>query len=115
MTMSPEDHIKKLITNYTRRVQKLREQQAIEGISIDPKILIEIEDIEAEIEKLQKELRQCASCGNSENTTQCGSCKRFICKSCAKISGRPIYISRLRKAFFRYRCSYCGEQIVFAN
>jgi hypothetical protein len=51
--MSHQDDIKKLISHHSRRLQKLKEQQALEGISVDPKILIEIEDIEAQIDKLQ--------------------------------------------------------------
>lgn len=49
-------NIERLIVNYERRLQKLREQQSLEGRSIDPKILIEIEDLEAAIEELYAEL-----------------------------------------------------------
>jgi hypothetical protein len=59
--MSSKDDVRRLIINYTRRLQKLKEQKAIEGISSDPKILIEIEDIETEIEILQKRLNETAS------------------------------------------------------
>ena len=54
--MSRQADIKKLIITYNRRLQKLKEQQALEGRSTDPKVLIEIENIEAEIERLQMEL-----------------------------------------------------------
>lgn len=54
--MTQEESLKNLISNHQRRLQKLREIQALHGISVDPKILLEIEDIEAEIEKLGKEL-----------------------------------------------------------
>ena len=56
--MSYQDDIKKLITNHHRRLQKLREQQALYGISADPRILLEIEDIEAKIERLQTNLEE---------------------------------------------------------
>ena len=48
--MSRKNDIKRLIVNHERRLQKLKEQQAIEGRSADPKILIEIEDIEKTID-----------------------------------------------------------------
>lgn len=54
--MSREDDLKELIVQHKRRLQKLREQQAREGISADPKIFIEIEDIEVTIAALQAEL-----------------------------------------------------------
>lgn len=54
--MSRQDDLKKLILYHERRLQKLREQQALKGISTDPKIFIEIEDIEATIAALQAEL-----------------------------------------------------------
>ncbi|MDY6868879.1 MAG: AAA family ATPase, partial [Chloroflexota bacterium] len=54
--MSRKDDIERLITSHTRRLQKLKERQAIEGLTVDPKIPIEIEDIETEIEGLRKEL-----------------------------------------------------------
>jgi hypothetical protein len=56
--MSRAEDIKKLIINHNRRLQKLRERQALEGLSIDPKVPIEIEDIETELEALQMELVQ---------------------------------------------------------
>jgi serine/threonine protein kinase len=59
--MPDQDHIKRLLTNYSRRLQKLKEQQALEGISIDPKILIEIEDIEAQLKKLAIDLKEIES------------------------------------------------------
>jgi hypothetical protein len=56
--VSRQDDIKKLITNHQRRLQKLKELQALQGLSIDPKILIEIEDIETEVKELQTELKE---------------------------------------------------------
>jgi hypothetical protein len=54
--MSDSEDTERLITNHSRRLQILKEQQALLGISADPKIVLEIEDIEAEIARLQAEL-----------------------------------------------------------
>lgn len=54
--MSRKDEIMQLIIRHQRRLQKLKEQQATMGLQTPPHILTEIEDIEAEIEGLQKEL-----------------------------------------------------------
>lgn len=51
--MLPEDNISKLIQNHKRRLQILKEQQAIFGFNTLPAILIEIEDIEAKIKNLE--------------------------------------------------------------
>ncbi|GIK41437.1 MAG: hypothetical protein BroJett011_52700 [Chloroflexota bacterium] len=56
--MSRQDDLKKLITESTRRLQKLKEQQARKGIDTEPHILVEIEDIEATIAQLQGELAE---------------------------------------------------------
>ncbi|MBN1219126.1 MAG: AAA-like domain-containing protein [Anaerolineae bacterium] len=56
--MSRRDEIKALITNHSRRLQKLKEQLAYEGKSADPKIPMEIEDIETKIAELQTELKE---------------------------------------------------------
>ncbi|MBI1882130.1 MAG: AAA-like domain-containing protein [Chloroflexi bacterium] len=50
--------LKKRMIKHMRRLQILKDIQAYHGINTDPKILMEIEDIEAEIEKLQTELAQ---------------------------------------------------------
>ncbi|MBE7556062.1 MAG: tetratricopeptide repeat protein [Anaerolineales bacterium] len=54
--MLHQDDIRKLITNHNRRLQILKEQQALQGISTDPEILLEIEDIGAKIAQLQSQL-----------------------------------------------------------
>ncbi len=54
--MSRQDDIKQLITQHQRRLQKLKEQRASFGLTTPPHILMEIEDIEAEITKLHAEL-----------------------------------------------------------
>ncbi len=40
--MTSENHIRSLITNHTLRLQKLREQQALYGLSTSPEILIHL-------------------------------------------------------------------------
>ncbi|MBN1220722.1 MAG: SUMF1/EgtB/PvdO family nonheme iron enzyme [Anaerolineae bacterium] len=54
--MSRRDDVQRLIANHQRRLQKLKEQQAIFGPHTPPYISIEIEDTEAELERLQTEL-----------------------------------------------------------
>ena len=54
--MSYRTDIETLIRRHQRRLQLLKEQRAIEGISADPKIVIQIEDIEAELDQLRAEL-----------------------------------------------------------
>lgn len=56
--MVAKDNLRKLINNYYRRLQKLKEKEALYGVSVDPGILLEIEDIEAKISGLQDELAQ---------------------------------------------------------
>ncbi|MCL4300063.1 MAG: hypothetical protein KJ077_30295 [Anaerolineae bacterium] len=50
--------IEKLIELNLRRLQKLKEQQALKGLNTPPEVLIEIEDIEAQLEQLQTHLSQ---------------------------------------------------------
>lgn len=54
--MSDQAHLQNLIKTYTRRLYKLREQQAWTGRRTDPAVIIEIEDIEAELAALQNKL-----------------------------------------------------------
>ncbi len=54
--MSRQDDIQKLISNHQRRLQLLQEQQALRGLSTPPDVVIEIEDVEAQIQALQAEL-----------------------------------------------------------
>ena len=53
-TSQHEAELKNLIAINTRRLQKLKEKQAIYGIAADPSILLEIEDIEQNILRLQQ-------------------------------------------------------------
>ena len=55
--MTRRDNIQRLIVLYNRRLQKLREQEALRGISTPPEILIEIEDLEKKLAGLQTELK----------------------------------------------------------
>lgn len=54
--MTNENHKRKLIKTYSRRLEKLKEQQALRGINADPELLIEIEDLEIELDRLRKEV-----------------------------------------------------------
>jgi hypothetical protein len=56
--VSYKDDIERLIFRHNRRLQKLRERQAIQGHNVDPEISIEIEDIEARIQKFQAQLKK---------------------------------------------------------
>lgn len=53
-----ENDLKSLIQKKQRRLRKLREQEAVKGLSVDPSIPIEIEDMESELIELQTQLRQ---------------------------------------------------------
>jgi hypothetical protein len=64
MAMMGANDIQRLIEEHTRRLQKLREQQARFGVTADPHILTEIEDIKAQIEELRATL---AESGNASS------------------------------------------------
>ena len=51
--MLDSDSIKELLNIHTRRLQELKKKQATYGLSADPSLTIEIENIEAEIQKLR--------------------------------------------------------------
>jgi hypothetical protein len=51
--MSNKNDVRRLLSIHKHRLQKLREQQALFGVSVDPRIIIEIEDIGKEIKELQ--------------------------------------------------------------
>jgi hypothetical protein len=71
--MSHKDGINKLIIEHQRRLQKLEEQKAKLGIYTPPQILIEIEDIKAEIEWLQAELESLLEDSGNHRTSQKGN------------------------------------------
>ncbi len=52
------DDVAAQLKHHQERLYKLLEQQSLEGMDIDPRILIEIEDLEEEIESLQKALAE---------------------------------------------------------
>jgi len=54
--MSVKDDLRRLIVNHQRRLQVLKEQQALYGRSTPPEIVIEIEDIEQLLQTLQAQL-----------------------------------------------------------
>lgn len=56
--MTDENDLRELIRTHVRRLQLLQQQKARYGISVDPRIIIEIEDIEAEINQLQADLTE---------------------------------------------------------
>lgn len=58
MIDSEREDLQKLISTHQRRLQLLKVRQAQQGISTDPSVIIEIEDIEAKIRDLQVELSE---------------------------------------------------------
>jgi len=54
--MSRKKHIQRLIVKNTRRLEKLKERKAEQGINTPVDVLLRIEDLEAEIETLQEAL-----------------------------------------------------------
>ena len=58
--MSGQENVQKLISINSRRLQKLKEQQALKGANADPALLIEIEDLGQELENLYAQLGQSA-------------------------------------------------------
>ena len=71
--MVRKDNIKALLTQHQRRLQKLKEQQAKMGLNASPDILIEIEDIEAEIQHWQTELEAVDESAEAEEDPALGS------------------------------------------
>ncbi|MFZ1399728.1 MAG: hypothetical protein WAS33_22680, partial [Candidatus Promineifilaceae bacterium] len=51
--LSEHEHINNILIQHYRRLQKLEEQKARFGINTRPEILIEIEDVEIEIQKIK--------------------------------------------------------------
>lgn len=54
--MFRQKHIEELITIHQRRLQELEKIRAFQGISVDPKITLEINEIKEEIDRLYGEL-----------------------------------------------------------
>lgn len=72
--MQTKEDIKKLIIAHSRRLQMLKEKQALQGINASPEILTEIEDIELEIRELQAQL------GEDEDDSESATQKRATSK-----------------------------------
>jgi hypothetical protein len=64
--MLQQADIQNLMVNYSRQLQKLKEQEALLGLTTPPAILLQIEDVEAKLEALQKASQNVK--GNSEPT-----------------------------------------------
>jgi len=64
--MSRQDDLRELIKTKTRHLQKLKKQEAVQGIATPSGILIQIEDLEKEIERLQAELSELQNASNSD-------------------------------------------------
>lgn len=56
--MSRIKHLQTLIKNHSLHLEKLKERQALEGISTPPHVLIQIDEIEAVLEGLTAELEE---------------------------------------------------------
>jgi hypothetical protein len=56
--MSNIDNIKKLLRFNERRLQALEERRAVYGMNVPAQVVLEIEDIKEEIEKLQQQLTE---------------------------------------------------------
>ncbi len=54
--ISRQEHLRNLVRDRTRYLQKLQERQARQGLDTPPSVLLEIEDLEAELENLKAEL-----------------------------------------------------------
>jgi hypothetical protein len=57
-SVSRRNDLTNLIRLHNRRLQKLKEQQAVQGLNADPGLLMEIEDIESIIGRLKAELEE---------------------------------------------------------
>jgi hypothetical protein len=53
-TSSDREHIRRLLDSNTRRLHELENRAAIEGIATAPEVITEIEDIRAEVTRLQR-------------------------------------------------------------
>lgn len=59
--MPRKDELKDLIDLNQRRLHSLRKQRAIKGLNTEPEIVIQIEDLEAELKQFQAELDELQS------------------------------------------------------
>ncbi|MCB0213395.1 MAG: serine/threonine protein kinase [Anaerolineae bacterium] len=68
--MNSKTDLQALIINKSRRLQKLKEQQAFKGIDTPAHVLIEIEDMEIAIEQLQAEMMTLPAASEAELTRE---------------------------------------------
>lgn len=54
--MSRSGDVGKLLKKLNRRLQLLKEQQAVKGLNTPPEVLIEIEELESQMQSLEAEL-----------------------------------------------------------
>jgi tetratricopeptide (TPR) repeat protein len=57
-SIARRDHLKQMLSNHQRRLQKREEQKALEGLRTPPEIDIEIEDLKAKIKKVSADLAE---------------------------------------------------------
>lgn len=70
--MARRNDVEKLIQNYERRLQKLKEVQSLQGLDTSPQTLMDIEDTETKIEELRIELDALAAGGPGLETSSEG-------------------------------------------
>jgi hypothetical protein len=80
MSIDEIKNLQQLIATHKSRLQKLKEQEALYGISVDPRVLIEIERIEEKIAKLQDELSELTSDETSASSLE-GTALRMVISS----------------------------------
>jgi hypothetical protein len=56
--MQSQEDVKRLIHMNSRRLQLLKEQKAYKGVSVDPSVTMEIEDLEVELQRLEHQLEE---------------------------------------------------------
>jgi hypothetical protein len=56
--MHSQEDVKRLIHINSRRLQLLKEQKAYKGVSVDPSVTMEIEDLEVELQQLEHQLEE---------------------------------------------------------
>lgn len=108
--MKRKDEIRKLIETNSRRLQKLKEKQAFLGVSTPPEFLMEIEDIEAGIEKLQTELDVEAKSSLQIDTAKSGSIsEHFQKRKHSYHQGQTI------EPEYSVVCPFCFEYNIFTS
>ncbi len=114
--MSRTDDIKKLLKNNSRRLQKLKEKQSLEGMDAAPKTLMEIEDIEAEIESLQIELAKAEASEVEAASTAASAASHSQAQSEQKATNqvkmepcKSTPNDQFRRVFMK--CSNCGTKL----